>query len=136
MKANRRRDTRPEITLRRALHAQGLRFRKDYLVGLVGRRPVRVDVAFTRLRVAVFVDGCFWHACTEHGVVPRSNRSYWEPKLARNAQRDRDIDSALTSEGWVVLHIWEHVRLDEAAEVVVEAVERRRRLLDAPKSRA
>jgi DNA mismatch endonuclease (patch repair protein) len=132
MRANRRRDTGPELALRSALHALGLRFRKDHLVRLDGRRPVRVDVAFTRLRVAVFVDGCFWHGCPDHGVVPKANRTYWEPKLARNAQRDREIDSALSEQGWKVIHLWEHVTTKEAAVIVVEAVEERRLLLDSP----
>lgn len=102
---------------------------------LDGRRPVRVDIAFTRLRIAVFVDGCFWHSCPEHCVVPKSNRSYWEPKLERNAKRDQEIDSALADQSWKVVHIWEHVPTTEAADIVAEVVEERRRLIDRARQR-
>jgi DNA mismatch endonuclease (patch repair protein) len=97
MKANRKTDTRPEIALRSALHAAGLRFRKDLSVRLPGRRPTRINIAFTKVKVAVYVDGCFWHACPDHGTTPAANRAYWEPKLARNVQRDRETDTLLTA---------------------------------------
>lgn len=116
MQGNRRRDTQPEMRLRRALFAIGLRFRVDFPIRPGAGRPVRPDIAFTRLRVAVFVDGCFWHLCPEHSVIPRSNRSYWEPKLARNAERDRQVDERLVAAGWQVVRVWEHEGTDEAAE--------------------
>ncbi len=107
MRANRRTDTKPEMALRRALHRQGFRYRKDYRIDLDGTR-VRPDIAFTARRVAVFVDGCFWHVCPEHGTKPANNTWYWGPKLARNVERDRAADAALAAAGWQVVRIWEH----------------------------
>jgi DNA mismatch endonuclease, patch repair protein len=121
MRANRRTDTKPELALRRALHGQGFRYRKDYRLDLDGAR-VRPDIAFTARRVAVFVDGCFWHACPEHGTKPASNTWYWGPKLARNVERDRAADAALTAAGWRVVRVWEHEPLDEAVAAVIAAV--------------
>ena len=108
MKANRRTDTKPELALRAALHAMGYRYRKDFRLDLPLRR-VRPDIAFTRRKVAVFVDGCFWHACPEHGSKPKSNDWYWSPKLAKNVERDRAADEALAQAGWTVVRLWEHV---------------------------
>jgi len=93
--------------LRSELHCRGLRFRKDLPLRVPGR-VVRVDIAFTRVRVAVFVDGCFWHACPIHGNQPRANTDYWKPKLARNVARDRAVDQALEEAGWRVIRAWEH----------------------------
>jgi DNA mismatch endonuclease, patch repair protein len=121
MRANRRRDTKPELTLRRALHAQGYRYRKDYRLDLAGTR-VRPDIAFTARRVAVFVDGCFWHCCPQHGSQPASNTWYWKPKLARNVERDRAADAALTAAGWSVVRVWEHESLEAAVAAVVAAL--------------
>ena len=121
-KGNRRKDTKPEVALRSALHRRGLRFRKDYPIRVEGRRPIRPDVVFTRTRVAVFVDGCFWHGCPDHQVVPRSNPDYWIPKLRRNVERDREADAALGAAGWVVVHIWEHEDVVEAVEMVERAI--------------
>lgn len=113
-KANPRSGTKPEVRLRSMLHRRGLRFRKDHLVR-VGTIRVRPDVVFTRAKVAVFVDGCFWHGCPEHQVVPRSNPDYWVPKLRRNVERDREVDCALRDEGWTVVRVWEHEDPKEAA---------------------
>ena len=121
MKANRRTDTKPELALRAALHAMGYRYRKDFRLDLPLRR-VRPDVAFTRRKVAVFVDGCFWHACPEHGSKPKSNEWYWSPKLARNVERDRAADEALVQAGWTVVRLWEHTPLPDAVALVVGAV--------------
>jgi DNA mismatch endonuclease (patch repair protein) len=121
MKANRRTDTKPELALRAALHAMGYRYRKDFRLDLPLRR-VRPDVAFTRRKVAVFVDGCFWHACPEHGSKPKSNEWYWSPKLARNVERDRAADEALVQAGWTVVRLWEHTPLPDAVALVVDAV--------------
>jgi DNA mismatch endonuclease (patch repair protein) len=121
MRANRRSDTKPEMALRRALHGQGLRYRKDYRLDLDGGR-VRPDIAFTARRVAVFVDGCFWHVCPEHGTQPANNTWYWGPKLTRNVERDRAADAALAAAGWQVVRIWEHVPLDAAVSAVVAAL--------------
>jgi DNA mismatch endonuclease (patch repair protein) len=121
MRANRRTDTKPEMALRRALHRQGFRYRKDYRLDLDGAR-VRPDIAFTARRVAVFVDGCFWHVCPEHGTRPANNTWYWGPKLARNVERDRAADVALEAAGWRVVRIWEHEPLEAAIAAVVAAV--------------
>lgn len=121
MKANRRTDTKPEMRLRSALHALGYRYRKDHRLDLPLRR-VRPDIAFTARKVAVFVDGCFWHACPEHGSAPKNNEWYWSPKLARNVERDRACDAALADAGWTVIRLWEHVPLEDAVAEVVKAV--------------
>jgi DNA mismatch endonuclease (patch repair protein) len=121
MKANRRTDTKPELALRAALHALGYRYRKDFRLDLPLRR-VRPDVAFTRRKVAVFIDGCFWHACPEHGSKPKSNQWYWSPKLAKNVERDRAADEALVQAGWTVVRLWEHTPLEDAVALVVDAV--------------
>ncbi|MCJ1696094.1 very short patch repair endonuclease [Rathayibacter caricis] len=124
MRANRSRDTKPELALRKILHSRGLRYRVDHAPIHGVRR--RADVVFTRLRIAVFVDGCFWHGCPEHATVPKSNADYWVPKLQRNIERDRETDAVLMSQGWSVLRIWEHVPSAEAADrVAAEAVRRR-----------
>lgn len=117
MRANPRRDTQPEILLRSELHRRGLRFRKDLLLRVPGR-SVRPDIVFTRARLAVFVDGCFWHACPKHGNHPRVNTDYWRPKLARNVARDRAVDEALAQAGWKVLRAWEHEPISEVAQRV------------------
>lgn len=123
MRANRRTDTKPEMALRRALHRQGLRYRKDYRLDLEGTR-VRPDIAFTARRVAVFVDGCFWHVCPQHGRDPAVNESYWSPKLRRNVERDRAADAALAGAGWRVVRVWEHEPLEAALAAVIAALTR------------
>ncbi len=120
MRANRRRDTTPERLLRSALHRRGWRFRVDLPVEGAARR-VRPDIVFTRRRVAVFVDGCFWHSCPEHGQAPRKNASYWEPKLRRNAERDREDTDSLERSGWTVIRVWEHEPVPNAV-AAIEAV--------------
>ena len=121
MRANKRKDTKPELALRRALHARGYRYRKDYRLDLTGAR-VRPDIAFTAKRVAVFVDGCFWHCCPQHGSQPANNTWYWQPKLARNVDRDRSADDALAAAGWEVVRIWEHESLEAAVAAVVSTL--------------
>jgi DNA mismatch endonuclease (patch repair protein) len=123
MKGNRKRDTKPEVALRALLHRAGLRFRKDYPVRPDAGRSIRVDIAFPRLRIAVFVDGCFWHGCPEHGTQPRSNASYWEPKLARNRERDQEVDARFHAAGWHVIRVWEHEELPDAARRIAATVE-------------
>ena len=122
MEANRRVGTKPERALRSALHAQGLRFRNDHPLPLPNSRPTRADVVFPRARVAVFVDGCFWHSCPDHGLTPKANADYWVPKLARNRERDRLVTEALASNGWTVIRVWEHESVTDAAERVAAAV--------------
>lgn len=123
MQSQRARDTAPELALRRLLHAHGLRYRVDYspLPGL--RR--RADVVFTRARVAVFVDGCFWHSCPEHGNRPRANPSWWAAKLARTSVRDADFDQQLALAGWAVVRAWEHEDAGAVAREVALVVHAR-----------
>lgn len=117
MKSNRRRDTKPELAIRTLLHAAGLRYRVDY-APIGGRR--RADIVFTRARIAVFVDGCFWHGCPLHATLPKRNSNYWVPKLQRNIDRDRETGDQLRSAGWTVIRCWEH----EAPAVVAYRVAR------------
>src|SRR5665647_3846971 len=100
------RDTKPELRLRSILHRRGLRYRVNYRP-LAGVR-MTADVVFTKAKVAVFVDGCFWHGCPEHYRKPAINKDYWEPKLEKNLARDGIADAALLTEGWTVIRAWEH----------------------------
>lgn len=120
MSAQRRRDTKPEIALRRELHRRGLRY-------FVDRAPVkgvrrRADLVFPRRQVAVFVDGCFWHSCPQHATFPKNNAQWWTDKLAANVVRDRDTDARLAEQGWTVIRIWEHEDPLVAAERVQKAL--------------
>lgn len=121
MRRNPRRDTKPEVAVRAALHAKGLRFRKDLPLRLP-TRMVRPDVVFTKARLALFIDGCFWHRCPQHGNQPRANSDYWGPKLNRNVARDRLVDQALVNDGWHVIRAWEHEPAEEVAERVARAL--------------
>lgn len=112
----RRRDTGIEVRLRQRLHARGLRFR--LVVPVPGRARRSIDVAFARERVAVLVDGCFWHACPLHGTLPRTNRDWWASKLAANAARDLDTRGALEEAGWAVIRVWEHEDPESATDAV------------------
>jgi DNA mismatch endonuclease (patch repair protein) len=119
-----RKDTAPELALRRALHAQGLRY-------LVHRRPLPAlrriaDLIFVSAKVAVFVDGCFWHGCPDHGIQPQTNSWYWAPKLERNRQRDADTTQKLEGAGWIVMRVWEHEDPVEAARRIEGIVQARR----------
>ena len=120
-----RRDTSPELKIRRELHRLGLRYRLD-------RRPVdtlrtRADIVFGPARVAVFIDGCFWHGCPDHATQPRNNADWWRTKIAANRDRDQRNTAALEESGWRVVRIWEHDNAIEAAHRVEELVRRRRR---------
>lgn len=119
-----RRDTGCELLLRRRLHAAGMRYRVNYPVP--GNRRRTIDIAFTSARVAVFVDGCFWHGCPEHGTRPRANAGWWSQKLAANQARDADTTALLRAAGWVVVRVWEHSDPGEAAGLVIDAVRARR----------
>jgi DNA mismatch endonuclease (patch repair protein) len=122
-----RASTGPEVLIRQELHRRGLRFRVNH-----PRLPGRPDVAFTRVRLAVFVDGCFWHMCPEHATIPKNNRDWWLAKLQRNVERDREKDARLAEAGWEVMHVWEH----EPVAVVVDRIAARwRELRDAPARR-
>lgn len=121
MKRMPRTSTGPELALRRELHRLGLRFRVNH-PGL----PGRPDIALTRAKVAVFVDGCFWHRCEQHGTLPKNNAQWWAEKLARNVERDREKDEALARLGWVTVHVWEHEDPVHAAAALRDLWLRRR----------
>lgn len=118
MLGNKARDTKPELAVRRALHAAGFRYRVDIRPSLELRS--RADIVFTKRKIAVFVDGCFWHGCPIHATMPKSNVGYWVPKLQRNTERDRETTLKLESLGWVVLRFWEH----EAVDAIVDAIKK------------
>ena len=116
MKANKGRDTSPELKVRKLMHAGGLRYRVNF-------RPVpglrrTADIVFTRVRLAVFIDGCFWHGCPEHYERPETNREYWDLKVTRNRERDVEINAALIVHGWHVLRFWEHDAISDPAAIV------------------
>lgn len=124
MQGNRSRDTRPEVKIRSQLHRAGLRFRKN-------TRPERTvrceaDIVFSRERVAVFVDGCFWHSCPLHGRIPSDRNGYWAAKLGRNAERDERNNLWLTERGWLVLRFWEHEDPSTVVSSIQAAVKSRR----------
>lgn len=107
-------DTGPELSLRRELHARGLRYRLQVQLLTKPRRVA--DIVFTRARIAVFVDGCFWHGCPEHASWPKSNAQFWRDKIEANRARDADTSRRLSDLGWRVIRVWAHERADEAAE--------------------
>lgn len=123
MRRQRRRDTKLEIEIRRALHSMGYRFRVDYRVEPSLR--ARPDIVFTRKRVAVFVDGCFWHGCPEHGTQPTNNAEWWQEKLAANVARDRRTTDAFEGLGWSVVRVWEHEHVAGAVDRIVAICARR-----------
>lgn len=132
MQAQRSRDTAPELELRRAVHSLGMRYRVDR-APLKGFRR-RADLVFGPVKLAVFVDGCFWHACPEHGNWPQKNQVWWRAKLEHNRQRDRATDERLREAGWTVLRVWEHEDAAEAAariSSVVSQLRSRRRAANA-----
>jgi DNA mismatch endonuclease (patch repair protein) len=114
--------TGPEMLIRRELHRRGLRFRVNHR-----DLPGRPDVAFTRVKLAVFIDGCFWHMCPQHASMPKNNADWWRTKLERNVARDREKDALLADVGWEVVHVWEH----EGPMAVADAIEKRWRELCA-----
>ncbi len=121
MRMTRRRDTKPELLLRAELDLRGLRYVVDHRVDGTRRRA---DVVFKNARVAVFVDGCFWHGCPDHGTVAKSNGQWWKDKLATNHLRDLDTNRRLQEAGWTVLRFWEHDDPAEAAATVLAVVQR------------
>lgn len=125
------RDSRPEIELRRRVHAAGLRYRVDVQPLRDLRR--RADLVFPVERVAVFLDGCFWHGCPQHFSCPRANGRWWQAKIETTRLRDADTGMKLRAEGWLVLRFWEHESPIEAAASVVTSVKARRRAADLPR---
>ena len=123
-RGNTKTDTKPEVIVRSHLHRLGLRFRKNYYIRLDdGKRGVRPDIVFTKRKVAVFIDGCFWHMCPVHGMIPRSNEAYWRPKLEGNVRRDEKSTRRLEAAGWEVLRFWEHEDPTSVARLVQELME-------------
>jgi DNA mismatch endonuclease (patch repair protein) len=123
MQRQRRRDTSIEVALRSRLHGAGLRYR-------IHQRPLpglrrEADIVFRRAKVAVFVDGCFWHGCPLHSTQPKRNNDFWVAKIEGNSARDRATDEALREAGWLPVRVWEHVSPDEAAATVRQIVESR-----------
>lgn len=120
MKVVGRRNTAAELALRTLLHSRGLRYRVD-------RPPIpglrrRADIVFTAARLAVYVDGCFWHGCPEHATWPKANAEFWREKIEANRLRDRDTDARMAEAGWIVLRIWEHCDPAEAADDVLRLI--------------
>lgn len=124
LKRQPRRDTKPELELRRRLFSLGYRYRVNYPTPMNSRRTI--DIAFTRAKVAIFVDGCFWHGCPSHFVPPKNNSEWWAEKIARNKMRDSDTREELVAAGWVVVSVWEHEGIVRASEEVERALESRR----------
>lgn len=108
------------MAIRRQLHSMGFRYRVDTRPDKSVRR--RADLVFPRERIAVFVDGCFWHVCPEHGTWPKANAGWWREKLLANERRDRQTDETLRSSGWTVLRIWEHEDYVAASQLIADAV--------------
>ncbi|MFF0302489.1 very short patch repair endonuclease [Streptomyces nigra] len=129
MLGNRNKNTSPELAIRSLVHAAGLRYR-------VAAKPIpqmrrTADLVFRPCRVAVFIDGCFWHGCPEHFVPPKTNPDYWSAKIGRNMARDKDTDAKLSEHGWIVLRFWEHQDAVSCADEVIQTVLcRKRQLLD------
>jgi DNA mismatch endonuclease (patch repair protein) len=124
MQSNKGRDTKPEVALRSAIHALGLRYR-------VSARPLdglrrTADLVFPKAKVAVFLDGCFWHGCPEHHTLAVTNAKFWADKVEGNRHRDRETDALLAAAGWVSVRVWEHEDPNEAAHRVRDVVAERR----------
>jgi DNA mismatch endonuclease (patch repair protein) len=120
MSRQKRQDTGPELAIRRMLHAIGLRYRVAWRIPGMPRRSI--DIAFTRFKVAVFVDGCFWHSCPVHRTSPAANGAWWANKLETNRLRDATTDAHLASSGWTVVRIWEHEKPVDAVDRIAEAL--------------
>lgn len=124
MRSNKSSDTHPELALRRRLHALGMRYR-------ICVRPLKevrrtADIVFSSAKVAIEVHGCFWHGCTEHYRAPKSNANYWEEKVRRNIERDRENSNRLEAEGWALKVVWEHDDFNQAADEIATLVQTRR----------
>lgn len=120
MEAARQRDTAPEMALRSALHRMGLRFRVE--TRPLPELPRRADVVFRSARVAIFVDGCFWHGCPTHGTWPKAHADFWRAKIEENRRRDADTNRRLEEAGWLVIRVWEHEAPNEAAKAISQVL--------------
>ncbi|MFE2087543.1 very short patch repair endonuclease [Streptomyces sp. NPDC002596] len=127
-------NTGVELAVRRLLHSAGLRYRVEYPVPGMPRR--RIDVAFPRAKIAVLIDGCFWHGCPQHATQPKANADWWRTKLDRNMARDRETTEHLLAAGWTVLRFWEHMPAEEVAATVHAVVDREKQDRDRRKQRA
>ncbi|MAU84676.1 MAG: very short patch repair protein [Gordonia sp.] len=124
MSRQRNKDTDPETQVRRELHARGIRFRTD--VKLEKDLRTRADIAWRGAKLAIFIDGCFWHGCPEHATRPAANADWWAHKLDQNIARDRRTDATLTERGWTVRRFWEHEDAGQVANEIVELLSRLR----------
>lgn len=122
------RDTAPEVAVRRLLHASGLRYRVNVPVPGVPRRTI--DIAFGKAKIAIFMDGCFWHGCPQHATRPKANADWWRAKLEKNMARDRDTTDHLRSAGWTVLRFWEHEPAEDVTRRIVTVLASTRQPLD------
>ena len=120
MQANKSRDTSAELKVRTLLHKHGLRYRVDIRPEPELRR--RADIVFTKARIAIFIDGCFWHGCPDHYVEPKTNASYWKQKISGNVTRDLETTAQLERRGWTVLRFWSHTPSIDAATKIESAV--------------
>ncbi|WP_062528859.1 very short patch repair endonuclease [Demequina rhizosphaerae] len=130
MRGNKKRDTKPELAVRRLVHTSGLRYR-------VAATPIKgmrrtADLLFRPTKVAVFIDGCFWHSCPIHATSPKAHSDYWLPKLERNRERDAETTSTLEAAGWLVLRFWEHEDPAEVADAIITTVRERRDGIGTP----
>lgn len=124
MQRQRSKDTALEMSVRRALHAIGVRYRVD--VRLESDLRVRGDIVWRGRKVVVFLDGCFWHRCPEHATTPKSNSTWWTDKIEANVQRDRKADQVLRERGWRVLRFWEHENVSDIVERIIDELTSRR----------
>lgn len=120
MLGNKGRDTKPEVAVRKLLHAAGLRYRVSAKPEPDLRRTA--DILFTRKRIAIFIDGCYWHGCPEHGTTARTNADYWDAKITRNRERDAETDRLLVGAGWTVVRAWEHAAPRDVVDKIIAAV--------------
>jgi DNA mismatch endonuclease (patch repair protein) len=120
------RDTLPEVAVRKILHAAGLRYRVNVPVPGMPRRTI--DIVFPKVKIAIFLDGCFWHGCPQHATHPKANAEWWRTKLDRNIARDAETTGHLTAQGWTVLRFWEHEPIEDVARRIAAIVESKRGL--------
>jgi DNA mismatch endonuclease, patch repair protein len=124
MRANTRQNTQPELRIRSLLHSTGVRYRVNRRL-VCGELRTRPDIIFHGRKIAVFVDGCFWHMCPKHGTRPRSNPSYWDDKLRGNVERDARVNRALRNAGWTVLRVWEHSKPETAVARILRTLQKK-----------
>lgn len=122
MKKVRSKNTGPEMAVRRLLYASGLRYRVNYKPASPDLGRCTIDIAFPGKRIAVFIDGCFWHNCPEHGGVPKSNNVWWQKKFTENALRDARVNGILKEGGWLVQRFWEHESPEDICATIKNAV--------------